>query len=87
MADIFDEGIESEVVIKRTTKIKFGKEKGIASHVARTGEQLNIADVYSDSRFNREVDQKMGFITKSVLCMPVMSVEEVQGTISNIYLD
>ena len=28
-------------------------EKGVAGHVASTGEVLNIADAYSDHRFNR----------------------------------
>ena len=32
---------------------RFSIEKGIAGHVARTGEVVNIPDAYSDSRFNR----------------------------------
>lgn len=31
--------------------------QGIAGHVATTGEPLNIADAYSDPRFNRNVGQ------------------------------
>ena len=30
-------------------------DKGVAGHVASTGEVLNILDAYKDSRFNRLV--------------------------------
>ncbi|GAB4363796.1 MAG: hypothetical protein Kow0042_01970 [Calditrichia bacterium] len=45
--------------------------EGISGYVARTGEVLNIADAYTDPRFNPEVDRKTGYRTRSVLCMPV----------------
>ena len=32
---------------------RFPKTKGVAGHVATTGETLNIADAYHDERFNR----------------------------------
>ncbi len=44
---------------------------GIAGHVAKTGEILNIPDAYADSRFNREVDKKTGFRTRNILCLPI----------------
>ncbi|KEG13908.1 cAMP specific phosphodiesterase [Trypanosoma grayi] len=50
---------------------------GIAGFVARTGETVNIADVYADDRFNRDVDKATGYRTKTILCMPVM----YEGTI------
>ncbi|MCA9072701.1 MAG: GAF domain-containing protein, partial [Planctomycetaceae bacterium] len=37
----------------------------------RSGEVLNIEDAYDDPRFNKEVDQRTGYRTKSVLCMPL----------------
>jgi len=46
---------------------------GIAGHVAQTGEILNIPDAYGWPGFNKNVDKKTGFRTKSVLCMPVIS--------------
>jgi cAMP and cAMP-inhibited cGMP 3',5'-cyclic phosphodiesterase 10 len=33
--------------------IRFPMDKGIAGYVATTGKTLNIADAYSDNRFNR----------------------------------
>jgi len=32
---------------------RFPMDKGVAGHVASTGEILNIADAYTDRRFNR----------------------------------
>ena len=34
---------------------RFPKTKGVAGHVASTGETLNITDAYHDERFNRYV--------------------------------
>lgn len=82
VADLFDEGIDDgqgQGLIKRNMKIRFGKEKGIAGTVARTGVHLNIKDAYNDPRFNKEVDTRTGFITRSILCMPIMGVDGVLG--------
>ena len=45
--------------------------KGLAGHVAKTGETVNIADAYKDPRFNPEIDRKSGYKTRNVLCMPL----------------
>lgn len=37
--------------------------KGIAGWVAETGEALNVSDVYTDPRFNPEVDEEVQFVT------------------------
>lgn len=52
-------------------EIRFPKNLGISGHVVTTGETLNIPDAYQDPRFNQEVDQKTGFRTRTVLCVPV----------------
>lgn len=44
---------------------------GIAGCVARSGEPLVIHDAYSDGRFDRTVDVKTGFRTRSILCVPL----------------
>jgi adenylate cyclase len=45
---------------------------GIAGRVAASRRGVNIEDAYSDSRFNHEHDQQSGYVTKSVLCMPIL---------------
>ncbi|XP_063909612.1 cAMP and cAMP-inhibited cGMP 3',5'-cyclic phosphodiesterase 10A-like isoform X2 [Zophobas morio] len=83
VADLFDEGIDDHDtgLHKKNTKIRFGKERGIAGLVARTGVSVNIKDAYNDPRFNKEIDQKTGFTTKSILCMPIMGVEGILGVV------
>ena len=48
-------------------------DRGIASHVARTGESLNVADAQKHPLFNPDVDKETGFITHSVLCVPLLN--------------
>ena len=48
---------------------------GIAGHVGKTGETVNIPDAYNDSRFNQEVDRRTGYHTHSILCMPMHNPE------------
>lgn len=44
---------------------------GLAGRVAQTGEPLNLADAYESPLFNRSVDQRTGYRTRAVLCLPV----------------
>ncbi len=50
-------------------RLKIGT--GIAGHVAKTGEVINIEDAYNDSRFDPSTDKKTGYRTRSILCMPI----------------
>ncbi len=52
-------------------EIRFPADKGLAGYVVQTGETVNIMDAYSDSRFNKDIDSKSGYHTKSILCMPI----------------
>ncbi|WP_008312347.1 GAF domain-containing protein [Leptolyngbya sp. PCC 6406] len=47
--------------------------KGIAGHVADTGECLNIPDAYASDLFNKKTDLQTGYRTTSILCMPVLN--------------
>lgn len=44
---------------------------GIAGHVAKTRMTLNISDPYNHPRFRAEVDRRTGYVTRSILCMPI----------------
>uniref|UniRef100_A0A7S1C5Y3 GAF domain-containing protein n=1 Tax=Bicosoecida sp. CB-2014 TaxID=1486930 RepID=A0A7S1C5Y3_9STRA len=58
---------------------------GIAGTVAETGTPINISDAYSDARFDRSHDDKTGYRTKSILCVPVRDAEDnVVGCIQAI---
>lgn len=57
--------------LDRTEEIRFPAHLGLAGYVAKTGEILNIKEAYSDPRFNKEIDKKTGYTTKSILCLPM----------------
>ena len=52
-------------------EIRFAVDRGLAGYAAKSGEVVNIADAYADSRFNREIDQQTGFRTQALLTMPI----------------
>jgi signal transduction histidine kinase/putative methionine-R-sulfoxide reductase with GAF domain len=54
-------------------EIRLPRGAGIIGFVADSGETVNIADAYDDSRFNRDNDLKTGYRTRSILCMPVQN--------------
>ena len=56
-------------------EIRIPMGTGIAGAVARTGQALRIDDAYADPRFNREVDAKTGFRTRSIITLPVKNRE------------
>jgi len=75
-----EENLEFHCVNKATNIDPFPIGKGIAGHVAETGETLNVADVYMDERFNPGIDEQTGYITKSILCMPIC----IRGTVIGV---
>ena len=56
-------------------EIRLLNSSGIAGYVFTNGESLIIQDAYSDPRFNRAVDEQTGFVTKSILCVPIRTVK------------
>lgn len=55
--------------------IRLPMGRGIAGFVAQTGVTLNLTDAYQDPRFNREVDAKTGYRTRSLLCTPIIDAD------------
>ncbi|GAB6096364.1 hypothetical protein JCM14469_26170 [Desulfatiferula olefinivorans] len=54
-------------------EIRFSVEQGLAGYVARTGTRLNITNAYDDPRFLAGVDEQTGFVTHSVLSVPIIN--------------
>jgi sigma-B regulation protein RsbU (phosphoserine phosphatase) len=52
-------------------EIRLPRGRGIAGHVALTGDIVNIPDAYADSRFDPEVDKRTGFRTRNILTLPI----------------
>lgn len=61
-------------------EIRFKTDKGLAGHVALTGETVNIKDAYESEYFNKEIDLETGYKTKNILCMPIRNLShEIMG--------
>lgn len=55
---------------------------GIAGMVAATGKLINVKDAYADERFNRDVDRRTGFRTKTMLVCPIKSADRDKRVIA-----
>ena len=51
--------------------------QGLAGHVAITGEELDIEDVYADPRFDSAFDSSLNFRTRDALCIPIFDREQL----------
>ena len=57
------------------------KGKGIAGWIAESGQALIIEDVTKDKRFNSNMDSVTGFVTKSIIGVPLKTKRRVFGVI------
>jgi signal transduction histidine kinase len=55
-------------------EIRLRVGEGIAGWVSQTGETVNIEDAYADERFSPTTDQRSGYRTRSILCMPLRNL-------------
>jgi hypothetical protein len=53
--------------------------EGIAGHVAQTREPVIVNDVSRDARFSRGTDAKTGFVTRNLMCAPIVHQDELLG--------
>ena len=58
-----------------TREIRILNTVGIAGAIFTSKQGEIIHDVYSDKRFNKEVDQETGYKTKNMICSPVRTVD------------
>jgi HD-GYP domain-containing protein (c-di-GMP phosphodiesterase class II) len=65
-------------VIQRM-KIKIGE--GIAGTVAKERKPLIVNDATKDSRFNTQMDKASGFVTRSIICVPMIIEEDLIGVV------
>jgi serine phosphatase RsbU (regulator of sigma subunit) len=57
-------GLEQQV-------IRLPADRGIAGWVAREGSAVRLDDAYDDPRFEPDIDRRLGFKTKQLLCLPI----------------
>jgi len=62
-------------------QVRLTAQSGIAGWVARNGKPLIVNDVNKDERFDKGVDEITGFVTKSIICVPMMVHRKIIGII------
>lgn len=65
-------------------EIRIMNSKGVAGWVFSHNEGAIIPDAYKDDRFNKAVDVRTGFRTKSILCAPLRTVNGEKIGVSQI---
>jgi adenylate cyclase len=55
-------------------EIRIPNTSGLAGHVFQTGEPIITADAYTDERFNPSIDERTGYRTESIVCVPVRTL-------------
>ncbi len=63
--------VTGALVASEISGIRLAPGQGIAGWVAQSGKVLNIKDAYRDKRFDPTTDHKTGFVTRSILCIPM----------------
>jgi putative methionine-R-sulfoxide reductase with GAF domain len=66
---------------KTLKKMKLMVNSGISGWVVSNGKPLIVNNVASDRRFNRNIDNLTGFVTKSILAVPLVSEGSIIGVI------
>ncbi|MFC1914265.1 HD domain-containing phosphohydrolase [Chloroflexota bacterium] len=60
---------------------KINARNGIAGWVARTGKPAIVNDVAKDPRFDKTIDLTTGFVTRSIICTPMIVQRKITGVI------
>jgi len=69
------------VEVKHLAKAPFKVGTGVCGWVAQFQQPTIVNDVRQDNRFNRAIDHQTGFLTKSILCIPVFSTKKNYGVL------
>jgi len=62
-------------------KIVVPRGRGISGWVLEQSQPLLVPDAYADPRFFSDVDRQTGFLTRSILCVPLLRKERVIGVL------
>lgn len=65
-------------------QIRLKKGHGIAGWVAENDKPVIVNDVMSDQRFAQKFDRETGFVTRTVICVPIRAKDKVIGVLQGI---
>lgn len=71
-------------VAERIRGRRLAPGQGIAGWVAQSGESLLIPDTSADPRFSGVMDEESGFVTHSILCVPLKTSQGIIGVVQLI---
>jgi GAF domain-containing protein len=54
---------------------------GIAGYVASTGQPIAVADAEEDPRFSREIAEDVGYMPRTILCVPLLLRDRIVGVL------
>ena len=73
-------GDRAEDVLKSSVKLKMGE--GIAGWVAQNRKAVMVKDAQRDPRFSKRADKQSGFVTRTMLSVPLSHHEELLGVLN-----
>jgi adenylate cyclase len=59
----------------RRREIRMLSNDGIIGAAFQTGNSIIVDDAYADPRFNPTIDQETGYVTKTILCVPLRTAK------------
>lgn len=62
-------------------RVKVNTQYSIAGQVAHTGKPLIVNDVSSNRNFRKNIDEITGFVTKSLICVPLVTHHKTMGVL------
>ena len=68
-------------ISKDVRPFRIPKGEGIAGEVAETGVPIRVDNAQEDARHFRKIDEDTGFLTRSILCVPLKTRERIIGVI------
>ncbi len=68
--------------IKEHQEIRITSNSGLAGYVFQTGKIINLENAYNDTRFNKNIDEQFNYTSKSMLCIPL---ETLNGKRIGVY--
>lgn len=77
---LVDEGAAELRVIMSSdaNSITVPLDQGIAGFVVSSRQTCVVSDAYADPRFDRSVDERTGYSTKNILCVPIFNHDETR---------
>ena len=76
---VFVVALESKAEEVKQFRVPLGH--GIAGYSASTGQPIAVADVESDPRFVRDIGGAIGYVPKTILCVPLLHDDRVIGVL------